>query len=108
MNEIFKVIREDYKAFVERFLPGAVMVEEEEYKEGKILKVYSNKTNKLLCAQTMTEEGNSSYYIFEYPEDDEWGPPIPKYKLELQTKEEVQAFFDALAKLRKQKDEGNI
>lgn len=108
MNEIFEVTREDYKAFVERFLAGAVMAEEEEYEGGKILKVYSNKTNKLLCAQTMSEEGNSSYYIFEYPEVDEWGPPIPKYKLELQTKEEVQAFFNALSELRKQKDEGNI
>ena len=108
MNEIFEVTREDYKAFVERFLAGAVMAEEEEYEGGKILKVYSNKTNKLLCAQTMSEEGKSSYYIFEYPEADEWGPPIPKYRLELQTKEEVQAFFNTLSELRKQKDEGNI
>lgn len=106
MNEsIFEVTRDDYKAFVERFLPGAVMAQEEDYENGKILKVYSNKTNKLLCSQKMKKEEDTiyyTYYIFEYPDNDEWGPPIPKFKLNLETKEEVQAFFNALAELKKQ------
>ena len=46
----------------------------------------------------------NKYFIFEYPDDDEWGPPVPKMKITLETKEEVQALFDALAELRKQQN----
>ena len=67
MNEsIFLVEREDYKAFVERLKVEAMEVKEEDEK----------------------------YYIFEFPDDDEWGPPIPKRKITLETKEQVQLLFD--------------
>ena len=42
------------------------------------------------------------YYIFKLPEPDEWGDAIPKRKIILETEEEVQAFFDALSKLKKE------
>jgi len=36
------------------------------------------------------------------PDDDERREPIPKIKLELETREEVQAFFDAISKINKE------
>ena len=62
--------------------------------------IFHNKnTNKLLCAREYCslEDVPEKYYIFEIPDNDERQAPIPKYQLKLETKEEVQAFFDFLA-----------
>lgn len=101
MNEdIFEVTRRDYQSFVERIIPGKGRVDE----QNGFIKLYSKTTGKCLCGRKKSEEEGEKYYIFEYPESDEWGPPIPKVRLTLETKEEVQAFFDALAELRKQNE----
>jgi len=36
------------------------------------------------------------------PDNDERRAPIPKMKLVLETREEVQAFFDAISKMNKE------
>lgn len=100
MNEdIFEVTRRDYQSFVERIIPGKGKVDEQD----GFIKIYSVATGRCLCGRKSTEEAEK-YYIFNYPEDDEWGPPIPKVRINLETKEEVQALFDALAELRKQNE----
>lgn len=109
MNEsIFEVTRSDYKSFVERLVPGMGNVKEEELDRlTTATKIFSKRTGKCWCSRVCRKGDKEKYFIFEYPEDDEWGPPIPKVKISLETKEEVQALFDALAELRKQ-HEGNI
>ena len=100
-EEIFEVTREDYKAFVERLIPGQGHIVE----ENNFIKIVSNKTEKCWCGRKKIEDEPERYFIFDYPESDEWGPPIPKFKLNLETKEEVQALFDALAKMRKENND---
>ena len=98
MNEsIFLVEREDYKAFVERLKSEAIEVKEEELtRSSDATKVFSKKTGKCLCSRVYSKEADEKYYIFEFPDDDEWGPPIPKRKITLQTKEQVQLLFDLI------------
>ena len=98
MNEsIFLVEREDYKAFVERLKVEAIEVKEEELtRSSDATKVFSKKTGKCLCSRVYSKEADEKYYIFEFPDDDEWGPPIPKRKITLQTKEQVQLLFDLI------------
>ena len=103
-RELFEVTRTDYKAFVERILPGAGVVSTNE--DETIVSITSARTGTLWCErEKINEESPEKYYIFDYPEQDEWGPPIPKARITLETKEEVQAFFDALAKMRKEKND---
>lgn len=98
--DIFEVTRKDYHAFVERIIPGKGRIVDE---QNGFIKIYSNATDKCWCGRKeATEEEAEKYYIFDYPEVDEWGPPVPKVRLTLETKEEVQAFFNALSELRKQ------
>ena len=44
------------------------------------------------------------YYIFEMPDDDERCAPRATVQVQLDTKEEVQAFFDFLAKQNKEEN----
>ena len=44
------------------------------------------------------------YFIFETPLPEESRAPIPKTHLHLETREEVQAFFDAISRLQKAHD----
>ena len=96
MNEsIFLVEREDYKSFVERLKVEAMEVKEEELtRSSAATKVFSKKTGKCLCSRVYSAEADEKYYIFEFPDDDEWGPPIPKRKITLETNEQVQLLFD--------------
>lgn len=96
--EIFEVTRADYKAFVERLIPGkGEVVNDEE----NFIKMRSRKTGKYWCGRRKIGEEPEQYFIFEYPDPDEWGEPIPKVRLVLETAEEVQAVIDALAEMRK-------
>lgn len=94
-ESIFLVEREDYKAFVERLKVEAIEVKKEELtRSSAATKVFSKKTGKCLCSRVYSAEADEKYYIFEFPDDDEWGPPIPKRKITLETKEQVQLLFD--------------
>lgn len=109
-TSIFEVTRDDYKSFFEQIKPECRRVEVEKLNYNHIsTKTYSKKTGKCLCSKVTYNSDNEEnytpekYYIFEFPDDDERRPPIPHVKVELKTKEEVQAFFDFLAK---QKENG--
>ena len=96
-ESIFLVEREDYKAFVERLKVEAIEVKEEELtRSSAATKVFSKKTGKCLCSRVYSAEADEKYYIFEFPDDDEWGPPIPKRKITLETNEQVQLLFDLI------------
>lgn len=111
-NSIYEVPRSDYVGFVEQIKPEYRDVRVEEIGNHHVAaKIYSKKTGKCLCSR-VGYSGNpedeyytaEKYYIFEMPEDDERRAPIPKVQLKLETKEEVQAFFNFLAQQNKEKN----
>ena len=108
-ESIYEVTRADYASFVEQIKPEFRDVKEMEIGDRHTAtKIYSKKTGKCLCSR-VTHNGKigdpepEKYYIFEMPNDEERQPPIPKLHLNLETREEIQAFFSAIAKLIKEK-----
>ena len=107
-NNIYEVTRSDYKSFIEQIIPGCGKVENVDAGIYHFTYIYSKKTNKKLCGKRTFIGENShkqhpeKYYIYEFPDDDERRPPIPKMKITLETKEEVQKFFDALSQMNKE------
>lgn len=110
-NSIYEVLRSDYVGFVEQIKPDCRKTEIVEIGNNHIAtKTISIKTGKCLCSR-VSYSGKpedeyyepEKYYIFEMPDNDERQAPIPKYQLKLETKEEVQAFFDFLSKQNKEK-----
>ena len=110
MNEsIFLVDREDYKALVERLKVEKIRTEKIEEREYTIIKIFGIDSEECICSRKTYNNGSKpeEYYIFKFPEDDEWGPPIPKKKIVLETKEEVQTFFNILSQIQKEKNKEN-
>ena len=112
-NSIYEVTRDEYKGFVEQIKPECRRVEVVEInKTHTAAKIFSLKTGKCLCSRVSytAEYGTpepEKYYVFEMPDDDERQAPIPKQQIVLETKEEVQAFFDFLAKKAKEENNKN-
>ena len=108
-ESIYEVTRADYTSFVEQIKPECRRVEVIEIdKIHTATKIFSKNTNKCLCSRvTYTAEYGDPepeiYYIFEMPEDYERQAPIPKMRITLNSKEEVQKFFDYFAQQRKEK-----
>lgn len=105
-KDIFEVSRDEYKSFVKTIKNESRQVEEVMLDEWhKAIRIISKKTGKCLTSRVIhlvedeKKHEPEKYYIFEMPDDDERLPPIPHIKVELKTKEEVQAFFDGLKKL---------
>lgn len=104
-NDIFSVSRQEYISFVEQIKPEYRKIETIDNKDSIITNLISKKTNKCLCSRlSYNKESNKpeEYFIFEMPDNDERQAPIPKYQLKLNTREEVQAFFNAISTLRKE------
>jgi len=109
-NSIYEVERTDYASFVKTIKPEYREITT--YKDGKymVTQIKSKLTGNLLCARKSHNIKNESkrqpekYYIFNLPSDEERLPPVPTVKIELETKEEVQAFFDYLSKQNKEKE----
>lgn len=110
-KNLYEVSRNEYKGFVEQIKPEYRRIEIEKVdKEHTAAKIFSINTGKCLCSRVTYsadygEPESEKYYVFEMPEKYERQAPIPKQQLILETKEEVQAFFDFLAK--KMKEENN-
>lgn len=108
-NSIFSVSRDDYKSFVEQIKPEYRQIETIDGRIKTITKIFSKETGKCLCSRISYREKSTpeKYFIFEMPEDYERRAPIPHMKLKLETKEEVQAFFDAVLKMQKEKNKND-
>lgn len=111
-ESIYEVTRDEYIGFVEQIKPECRRVEVEQIDpRHTAAKIFSVNTGKCLCSRVAYsanygEPEPETYYVFEMPEVDERKPPIPKRKIILTTKEEVQALFDYISKKQKeQKDD---
>lgn len=105
-NEIYEVEREDYITFIGQLDMNKMDSEQYHYEDCDIVKIVSIKTNKHLCTR-ITDHINQkeTYFIFNYPDDDERREPKAVCKIKLDSREEVQAFFDAISKLQKEAKE---
>ena len=109
-ESIYEVTRADYTSFVEQLKPECRQIQVEEIdKTHTATKIFSKNTNKCLCSRlTYTadygEPEPEIYYIFEMPEDYERQAPIPKMRVTLESKEQVQKFFDYFAQQRKKEN----
>ena len=107
-KEIYQVDRDEYISFVNQIKPGCGELKIVENNDYTIANIHSKKTDMLLCAREIPkdEDKETLYYIYNLPENDERCAAKPVRKIVLETKEEVQTFFDILSKL--QKDGGII
>ena len=106
-NDIYEVTRDDYVGFLWQIKKEAMKVEEENSNDFHFIKTYSVNTGNYLCMRMIPSEDNKidieHYYIFNMPEDSERQPPKPVRKIVLETKEEVQEFFNILSKINNKK-----
>ena len=102
-KEFYEVSREEYAAFVETLKPECRRIEVKENKDSTIYNIYSIKRDILLCARESNRHKPEKYYIYELANAEESRPPIAKTQLVLDSREQVQAFFNAVAKLAKEK-----
>ena len=110
-RSLYDVSRDEYKDFVSGIKPEVrdiQIVELNEYTTAT--KIFSKKTGKCLCSRVSYKEyvagqepREEKYYIFEIPDKEESQPIKGRAKLVLETREQVQAFFDIISKLSKEK-----
>ena len=99
-NSIYEVERDEYVGFIGQL--NKEMMDVEQYYEEKmtIIKIKSKNTGVHLCTRIIPEDEPEHYFIFHMPTDDERIAPKPVMKITLDSKEEVQAFFNALNKMQ--------
>ena len=102
-NNIYEVSRDDYAGFLGQLNKSMCDVEQLYEEKSSTITVKSKKTGKILCTRIIYEEEPEQYYVYNMPEKEERVPPKPIQKITLTTQEEVQTFFNALAKLQKRK-----
>lgn len=112
MNEdIYEVTRIEYSSLVETIKPEARDIMQYVKDDYRYIDIYSKKTNTKLTSR-VTYIGNiepphsEKYYIYNLPQPEERNPDIPKYRITLETREEVQAFVDAIARMNKEQKNG--
>ena len=102
-NSIYEVTRDEYAGFIGQLNKQMCDVEQF-FEDGMtIMKIKSKATGAHFCTRIIPEDDVEHYFIFNMPEDNERVAPKPVMKVTLETKEEVQAFFDALNKLQQEK-----
>ena len=105
-NSIYEVTRDEYAGFIGGL--NKQMCEVEQYFEENmtIMKIKSKLRGTHLCTRIIPEDDIEHYYVFNMPTKEESVPNKPVLKVKLETKEEVQEFFDALSKLQQEKKNG--
>lgn len=104
-NNIYEVERNDYVGFIGQIKKECKTVEVigsgEPYTE---INTYSLDKERLFARRCIWDTGEEKYYIFEMPEDSERCAPQVIRRITLETKEEVQQFFNVLAQLQNGED----
>ena len=100
-NSIYEVERDEYVGFIGQLNKEMMDVEQYYQDHMTFMKIRSKNTGIHLCTRIITED-DEHYYIFNMPADDERIAPKPVMKITLNSKEEVQNFFNALNKLQQE------
>ena len=101
-KEIYQVERDEYAGLIGEMKVACFDMEKEYKDDGIHIKLVSKKTGRTITERIIDEEQNEIYYIYELPENDERMAPKKIRQYRLESKEEVQAFFDILNKLQKE------
>lgn len=103
-DNIYEVSRDEYVGFVSQINPRAKTIRQETTESSTIIKTYSATNKKLLCAREIYKESEEEhYYVFEMPPEEDRIAAKPVQKIVLESKEQVQAFFNALSQLTKER-----
>lgn len=107
-KDIYEVTRDEYVGLIGEMRTDCFDMEKDYQENDVFIRLRSKKTGKLITERIVHGDSEEEYYIFELPDNDERQAPkkIRQYKLE--TKEEVQAFFDILNKLQEKKNDRTI
>lgn len=99
-NEIYEVERDQYAGVIGQINP--VTSDMETYHEGDltIIKIVNKEGVHFTSRIINNETGEEKYYVFVLPQGDDCLPPKKIRKITLETREEVEAFFNALNKLQ--------
>ena len=109
IDDIYKVSRDEYVGFVSQINPAhkKVIVDE---KNPSLIKVYtySKDERRLFAARFIKKDEDEvieeEYYAVEMPHIEERQAPKKVQTITLESKEEVQAFFDILNSQKKKND----
>jgi hypothetical protein len=104
-NNIYEVTRDEYAGFIGQLNKEMMDIEQFYQKDMTFIKIKSKNTGIHLCTRIIPDEGEEHYFVFNMPADNERIAPKPVMKIQLDTKEEVQAFFDALNKIQQNKND---
>ena len=99
-NSIYEVERDDYAGFIGQLDKSKCDVEQFYEQNMTFIKIKSKATGAHFCTRIIPDEGEEHYYVFNMPADDERVEPKPVLKINLDSKEDVQAFFDAINKIQ--------
>ena len=110
-DEIYEVTRIEYSSLVETIKPEARDIMQYVKDDYKYVDIYSKKTHTKLTSRVtyigdMESRKGEKYYIYNLPLAEERNPDIPKCRITLETREEVQAFVDAIARMNKEQKNG--
>lgn len=98
-NSIYEVERDDYAGFLAQLNKSMMDVEQLYEANMTFIKIRSKTSGELLCMRVIPDDEPEHYFIFKMPLDEERIAPKPVMKVTLDTKEQVQEFFNALNKL---------
>ena len=101
-KEIYQVERDEYAGLIGEMKTSCFDMEKEYNEDNIHIKLVSKKTGHVISERIIDAEQNETYYIYELPENDERMAPKKIRQYRLESKEEVQAFFDILNKLQKE------
>lgn len=101
-NSIFEVTRDEYAGFIGGLNKNMCEVEQSYEEHMTIMKIKSKLRNTHFCTRIIPDDDVEHYYIFNMPLKEESIPNKPVLKISLDTKEDVQAFFDTLNKLQQE------
>ena len=99
-NSIYEVSRDEYAGFIGQLNKQMMDVEQYYESEMTIIKIKSKTTGRHLCTRIIPDNDIEHYFVFNMPEDEERIAPKPVLKVNLETQEEVQTFFNALGKIQ--------
>ena len=100
-NDIYEVDRDAYAGIIGQINPKTSDIETYHEDYGTIIKI-KNKEGVHFTTRIIPTEGEEQYYIFTLPQGEDCLPPKKIRKITLETKEEVQAFFDVLNKVQQE------
>ena len=101
-NSIYEVTRDEYAGFIGGLKKDACEVEQIYDEHMTIMKIKSKARGTHFCTRVIPDDDVEHYYIFNMPLAEESVPNKPVLKISLDTKEDVQAFFDVLNKLQQE------